>query len=100
MSDKPRIVLMFSLDGTDDIQVYNFNRTQLHNLVKKIQTEGLSIHHDQEFTEAQIIEFSKRIGECGDRFVYESRIILKYFRSICKDEQGNKLGMFGGGELG
>ena len=83
-------------------QVYNFNRTQLHNLVKKIQTEGLSIHHDQEFTEAQIIEFFKRIGECEapGLFMNPKDYPEIFLVSDRKDEQGNKLGMFGGGELG
>ena len=45
-------------------QVYNYTDNELKELVEKIQTQGLSIHHEQEFTESQIIEFFKRIGEC------------------------------------
>ena len=83
-------------------QVYNFNRTELNNLVKKIQTEGLSIHHEQEFTESKIIEFFKRIGECEapGLFMNPKEYPELFLVSDRKDEQGKKLGMFGGGELG
>ena len=83
-------------------QVYNYNDTELRDLVKKIQTEGLSIHHEQKFTEAQIIEFFKRIGECEapGLFMNPKDHPELFLVSDRKDEQGNKLGMFGGGELG
>ncbi len=83
-------------------QVCNFNKTELNNLVKKIQTEGLSIHYEQELTELQIIEFFKRIGECEapDLFMNPKEYPELFLVSDRKDVQGNKIGMFGGGELG
>ena len=51
-------------------QVYNYDDTELRELVKKIQTQGLSIHHEQEFTEDQIVEFFKRIGECAVSYTH------------------------------
>ena len=44
------------------LQVYNYNDTELKDLATKIQTQGLSILHEQQFTESQIVEFFKRIG--------------------------------------
>ena len=83
-------------------QVYNYDDTELRELVKKIQTQGLSIHHEQEFTEDQIVEFFKRIGECEapGLFMNPKDHPELFLVSDRKDEQGNKLGMFGGGELG
>ena len=83
-------------------QVYDYNDEQLRDLVNKIQTQGLSIHHEQQFTEAQIVEFFKRIGECEapGLFMNPKEHPELFLVSDRKDEQGNKLGMFGGGELG
>lgn len=84
------------------LQVYNYNDTQLKDLVNKIQTQGLSIHHDQEFTESTIVEFFKRIGECEapGLFMNSKDHPELFYVSDRRDNAGNKIGMFGGGELG
>tara|TARA_R110000868_G_scaffold161850_3_gene392745 strand:- start:3028 stop:3825 length:798 start_codon:yes stop_codon:yes gene_type:complete len=83
-------------------QVYNYTDAQLRELCNNIQTQGLTIHHDQEFTEAQIVEFFKRIGECEapGLFMNSKDHPELFYVTDKKDEQGNKIGMFGGGELG
>ena len=84
------------------LQVYNYNDTELKDLATKIQTQGLSILHEQQFTESQIVEFFKRIGECEapGLFMNPKDHPELFLVSDRKDEHGNKTGMFGGGELG
>jgi hypothetical protein len=83
-------------------QIYNFNDQELKDLAVKIQTKGLSIHHDQQLNEDQIVEFFKRIGECEAPGLFMNlpdhpEIFLVTDR---RDDSGKKVGMFGGGELG
>ena len=83
------------------LQVYDYTDAQLTELCNKIQTHGLSILHEQQFTEAQIVEFFKRIGECEapGLFMNPKEHPELFLVSDRKDEHGNKTGMFGGGEL-
>ena len=53
---------MFSLTVQMTLQVYNFNRTQLHNPIQENTDRRFVRPMIQEFTEAQIIESPKRIG--------------------------------------
>lgn len=84
------------------LQVYNYNNEQLLALVNQIQTRGLSLYHEQEFTEAKIVEFFKRIGECEapGLFMNSTDYPELFYVSDRKDETGKKIGMFGSGELG
>jgi hypothetical protein len=84
------------------LQVYDFNDTELAELVDTIQKQGLSIHHEQQFDERKIIEFFKRIGECEapGLFMNPEQYPEIFLVSDQKDQSGNKIGMFGGGELG
>lgn len=84
------------------LQVYNYNNAQLKDLVSTIQTKGLSIHYEQNFTESQIVEFFKRIGECEapGLFMNSKDHPELFYVSDRRDESGNKIGMFGSGELG
>lgn len=88
--------------GQMTLQVYNFNDTELADLVDTIQTQGLSVHYEQQFNENKIIEFFKRIGECEapGLFMNPDRYPEIFLVSDRKDQSGNKIGMFGGGELG
>jgi hypothetical protein len=83
-------------------QVYNYTDAQLKELCNKIQTQGLTIHHEQEFSESQFVEFFNRIGECESPglFMNPKEYPALFLVSDRKDEHGNKTGMFGGGELG
>lgn len=84
------------------LQVYDFNDTELAKLVDTIQKQGLSIHHEQQFDERKIIEFFKRIGECEapGLFMNPEQYPEIFLVSDQKDQSGNKIGMFGAGELG
>ena len=88
--------------GRMTLQVYNYTDTELKDLATKIQTQGLTILHEQQFTESQIVEFFKRIGECEapGLFMNPKDHPELFLVSDRKDEHGNKTGMFGGGELG
>lgn len=84
------------------LQVYNYTDSELKDLVNKIQTYGLSIHYNQEFTESQIVEFFNRIGECEapGLFMNSKQHPEIFYVSDRRDDSGNKIGMFGAGELG
>jgi len=83
-------------------QVYEYNDSELRKLVNTIQTQGVAVLHEQQFKEAQIIEFFKRIGECEapGLFMNPDEYPELFLVSDRKDESGQKIGMFGGGELG
>ena len=83
-------------------QVYNYNDQELRDLAVRIQTEGLAIFHDQKFSEAEIVEFFKRLGECEapGLFMNHKDYPEIFYVTGKRDPQGNKIGMFGDGELG
>jgi alpha-ketoglutarate-dependent taurine dioxygenase len=84
------------------LQVYNLNDEKLKELMVKVQTEGLSIHHEQNFTESQFVEFFKRIGECEapGLFMNPKDHPELFLVTGKRDAEGKKIGMFGDGELG
>lgn len=83
-------------------QIFNFTDVELLSLVKEIQTKGYAIFHDQEFTEQQICDTFKRIGECEAPGLFMNDPAHPEIFKVTdqKDDNGNKIGMFGGGELG
>lgn len=84
------------------MRVYEYNDEKLKELVTKIQTDGYSVHYDQELTQEEMVEFFKRIGECEapGLFMNPKDNPEIFIVSGMKDEEGNKIGMFGDGELG
>lgn len=84
------------------LQVYNLNDEELKVFVSDLQNKGLSIQYEQKFTEAQIVEFFKRIGECEapGLFMNHKDYPELFFVTGKRDSEGKKVGMFGDGELG
>ena len=84
------------------MRVYEYDDEKLKELVTKIQTDGYSVHYDQELTQEEMVEFFKRIGECEapGLFMNPKDNPEIFIVSGMKDEEGNKIGMFGDGELG
>jgi len=84
------------------LQVYSFSKKQLKNLIDTVQNTGYSIHYEQKFTEAEIIKFFKRIGECESPglFMNPKDYPELFIVTGDKDTEGKKIGMFGEGELG
>ena len=41
------------------MRVYEYNDEKLKELVTKIQTDGYSVHYDQELTQEEMVEFFK-----------------------------------------
>tara|TARA_R110000868_G_scaffold411676_2_gene707366 strand:+ start:26 stop:832 length:807 start_codon:yes stop_codon:yes gene_type:complete len=84
------------------LQICDYDNQQLFELCRKIQTRGLAIFHEQSFNEFQLIDLFKRIGECEapGLFMNPKEYPELFIVTDKKDDHGNKIGMFGGGELG
>lgn len=84
------------------LQVSQLNDNELRQLMVKVQQEGWSIHHEQNFTSSTLADFFKRIGECEkpDLFMNHKENPEIFNVTGEKDSDGNKIGMFGDGELG
>lgn len=81
------------------------SKLQDHNpsrLAKIIQNSGLAILHDQNLTEREYIDYMKSIGECEapDLFMNPKEYPEIFLVTGKRDQDGNKLGMFGDTELG
>lgn len=83
-------------------QICDYNDKELLDLVTKVQTQGYVIHHDQGFTEQQICDIFKRIGDCETPglFMNPKEYPELFYVTGNRDPEGNKIGMFGDGELG
>lgn len=86
--------------STDNVSKFTDN--DLQYLAYRIQKDGAAVFHDQELTEKEYVDFIKRFGECeAPGFFMNMEEYPEIFRVTNeKDNDGNKLGMFGGGELG
>jgi len=75
---------------------------QIAEIANKVQTEGAAIFYDQDLTEGEYVDFIKKFGECeSPGFFMNMEEYPEIFRVTDeKDQDGNKIGMFGGGELG
>ena len=83
-------------------QVYNYTDDQLRELMTKVQREGLAIFTEQWCNEEQLTSIFKRTGECEAPGLFmndpDHPEIFKV--SGERDAEGNRIGMFGDGELG
>ena len=84
------------------LQVYNYTDDQLRELMSKVQREGLAIFTEQDCNEEQLASIFKRTGECEapDLFMNDKNVPEIFKVSGERDAEGNKIGMFGDGELG
>ena len=84
------------------LQLYDFTDDELRDVMRQVQHDGLAIFTEQEYTEAQLTSIFKRIGECEAPGLFmndpDHPEIFKV--SGERDGDGNKIGMFGDGELG
>ena len=76
-----------------------WNHTQI---ATEVQTAGYKIFHDMEFTERSYIDLMKQFGELErhELFMNSKQVPELFYVTDRRDDSGNKLGMFGGGELG
>lgn len=84
------------------LQIYNFTDSELESTIKQVQTCGYKIFHEQNLSSTQLVNFFKRIGKCEAPGLFMN---LKAHPEIFvvsdkKNNNGEKIGMFGGGELG
>ncbi len=71
-------------------------------LADKIQVHGYALYHDIDFNERSYIDFMKQFGELESPglFMNPKDYPELFIVTDRKDSEGNKIGMFGGGELG
>lgn len=83
-------------------EVTRLTERELQIIANRIQTDGAAVFFDQTLDEQEYVDFIKRFGECeAPGFFMNMDEYPEIFRVTNeKDDQGNKLGMFGGGELG
>lgn len=83
-------------------QVYDFDDSKLREVCARVQSEGLQIFHEQDLTKEKITTLFKRIGECEapGLFMNDKEYPEVFVVSGERDPKGNKIGMFGDGELG
>ncbi len=67
-----------------------------------VQRQGFAIFHDVQFTERKYVNYMKQFGELESPglFMNPKDYPELFIVTDKKDKDGNKLGMFGGGELG
>ena len=83
-------------------QVYNLNDNDLKQMLSKVQTEGWAVFHEQDLNESKLAGFFNRIGECETPGLFMNHKDNPEIFNVSgeRDEKGNKIGMFGDGELG
>lgn len=86
--------------NTQDIKT--FSDSELKVVARQIHKEGVAVFYDQQFNETQLIELQKRFGECEspDLFMNPKQYPEIFLVTGKRDDQGNKIGMFGDTELG
>lgn len=77
--------------------IWNISKTAQH-----VQRKGYAIFHDVQFTEREYIDYMKQFGELESPglFMNPKDYPEIFIVTDKKDEDGKKIGMFGGGELG
>jgi len=82
--------------------IYDFSDEQLKDFLSGVQTKGWGLLHDQDLSEDRMASLFRRIGVCEtpDLFMNHKKNPEIFEVSDKKDSNGNKTGMFGGGELG
>jgi taurine dioxygenase len=76
--------------------------TYYSNTAHYVQTHGYKIEHDKEFTEQSYIDYMKGFGdlERHELFMNSKEVPELFYVTDKRDDSGQKIGMFGGGELG
>ncbi len=71
-------------------------------IAKEVQTKGYKLFHDVEHTEQSYIDFMKGFGELErhELFMNSKEVPELFYVTDRRDQWGEKIGMFGGGELG
>jgi len=84
------------------LQLYDYTDDELRNVMKQVQNDGLAIFTEQCYDEAQLASIFKRVGECEapGLFMNDKNVPEIFKVSGERDAEGNKIGMFGDGELG
>ena len=72
------------------------------DIAKEVQTKGFKLFHELEYTERSYIDFMKQFGELEAHalFMNSKENPELFYVTDKKDRSGQKIGMFGGGELG
>ena len=72
------------------------------DIAKEVQTKGYKIFHEVEHTEQSYIHFMKQFGELErhELFMNSKEVPELFYVTDKRDESGQKIGMFGGSELG
>ncbi len=85
-----------------DRDILDLHKGDLKRLSNKIHKEGVAVFHDQDLNEEQLITVQKQFGICEapDLFMNPKEYPEIFLVTGKKDEDGNKLGMFGDTELG
>ena len=80
----------------------NYNRSHLWPIAREVQVKGHKIFYNQEFTEQSYIDYMKAFGELERHklFMNSKEVPELFYVTDKRDESGQKIGMFGGGELG
>ena len=88
------------LRSTQDVK--SMADEELAELAQTVQKNGAAVLFEQNLTEKDYVDFIKKFGECeAPGFFMNMEDYPEIFRVTNeKDEEGNKIGMFGGGELG
>ena len=83
---------------TDDITQIN----DLGNVAKELQNTGMFVFHEQNLTQSAYINLMKKFGECEapDLFMNPKEYPEIFLVTGKRDDDGNKIGMFGDTELG
>jgi len=88
--------------GVYEEQLYEMSNEQLKNVAVQLQKQGVVIAHDQDLDQSKYIELMKRFGECESPGLFMNpkdhpEIFLVTGK---RDDNGEKIGMFGDTELG
>lgn len=85
-----------------DFQLFNADDTLLRSVASEIQRRGIAVFHEQDLDESKFIQLIKRIGECETpgKFMNPTEFPEISLVTARRDEHGQKVGMFGDGELG
>lgn len=72
------------------------------DIAKEVQTQGYKIFHEVDHTEQSYIDFMKGFGELErhELFMNSKQVPELFYVTDRRDTRGEKIGMFGGGELG
>jgi len=78
------------------------NIIDVSGLAKCIQEQGVAVFFNQNLNEQQLINFCKKFGECETPglFMNPKKFPEIFLVTNKRDTKGNKIGMFGNGELG